>query len=111
MERLDDYARFLKPGWHLRIPKSRVRDPCSDGWEESLLNMPMKGSVRSYRKGRLHIHDIKEEDCWDLHVDKVDPNKDPVQHLLHDAPSLVAGVALFAVSAYLMIKLGGGILL
>ncbi|MDD3398909.1 MAG: hypothetical protein PHW93_04850 [Candidatus Methanomethylophilaceae archaeon] len=106
MERLDDFARFLSPGRHMRIPKTRVRDPSADGWKEVLLYLPMKGSVRSYRKGCLHIHDIEEEDCWDLHLDKVDPEQDPVRHLLSDAPVLILSAAFFVASALLMAKFG-----
>ena len=104
MEHLDDFARFLLPGRHMRIPKSRVQDPCSDGWKEVLLYLPMKGSVRSYRKGCLHIHDIAEDECWDLHLDKVDPEQDPIRHLINDAPALVISAACFVISALLMAK-------
>ncbi|MGE4274817.1 MAG: hypothetical protein AB7E27_01990 [Candidatus Methanomethylophilaceae archaeon] len=106
MESLDDFARFLSPGKHMRIPKSKVRDPRADGWNEALLYMPMKGSVGSFRKGCLHIHDIKEDDSWDLHLDKVDPQEGPVRHLLSDAPALMLSAALFVASALLMAKFG-----
>lgn len=106
MDSLDEFARFLSPGKHMRVPKSRVKHPDSDGWTEALLYMPYKGSVGSYRKGCLHVHDMASEDCWDMHIDKVDPQLSPIRHLVNDAPALVLSAALFVATAIIMAKFG-----
>jgi hypothetical protein len=51
-----------------------------------------KGANKQFRYGKLHIREY--DDHYIVHMDKVDPRKDPVGHLLIDAPEyLVATVA------------------
>jgi len=70
------------------VPKS-VR-PIID-YEETLLGSK-KGAMKQFRYGQLHIREYK--DYYIVHMDKVDPRKDPIGHLLIDAPEyLVARMA------------------
>jgi hypothetical protein len=70
------------------IPKS-VRPIIS--YEETFLGNK-KGANKQFRYGKLHIREY--DDHYVVHMDKVDPRKDPVGHLLIDAPEyLVATVA------------------
>jgi hypothetical protein len=66
------------------IPKS-VRPII--GYEETLLGTK-KGAKKQFRYGRLHIREYK--DYYVVHMDKVDPRKDPLGHLLIDAPEYLA---------------------
>ena len=51
-----------------------------------------KGANKQFRYGKLHIREYDE--YYVVHMDKVDPRKDPVGHLLIDAPEyLVATMA------------------
>lgn len=77
------------------IPKEEFVMP--EGAEETWLGDP-KGSVKQYRAGNLHIREYLN--CFEVHEDKVDPRRDPLGHLIKDAPEyLVAGVAIAVVSA------------
>jgi len=60
-------------------------------YEETFLGNK-KGANKQFRYGKLHIREY--DDHYVVHMDKVDPSKDPVGHLLIDAPEyLVATVA------------------
>jgi hypothetical protein len=50
-----------------------------------------KGAKRQYRYGNLHIRDY--ETHYTVHMDRVDPLKNPLGHLLVDAPEYLAGAA------------------
>ena len=50
-----------------------------------------KGAKRQYRYGNLHIRDYDTH--YTVHMDRVDPLKNPLGHLLVDAPEYLAGVA------------------
>lgn len=54
-----------------------------------------KGAKRQYRYGNLHIRDYDSH--YTVHMDKVDPRKDPLGHLLVDAPEYLVGVAAAAI--------------
>ncbi|MDP9288242.1 MAG: hypothetical protein M3P08_08605 [Thermoproteota archaeon] len=66
------------------VPKS-VR-PIID-YEETFLGT-QKGAKKQFRYGKLHIREYK--DFYIVHMDKVDPRKDPMGHLLIDAPEYLA---------------------
>ena len=38
-------------------------------------------------KGRFHVHETKTE--WRVHLDRYDPQKNPLMHLVDDAPLLL----------------------
>jgi hypothetical protein len=61
------------------------------GLTETLLGDP-KGSVRQYRNSRgLHVREY--EDRYEIHVDSVDPQEDPLGHLVFDSPEILSAIA------------------
>lgn len=63
----------------------RAVRPIIDYEETSLGNK--KGAIKQFRYGKLHIREYK--DYLVVHMDKVDPRKDPLGHLLIDAPEYI----------------------
>lgn len=53
------------------------------------------GATKQYRYGNLHIREY--DDKFLVHMDKVDPLKNPLGHLLVDAPEVLIGLASAAV--------------
>jgi len=51
----------------------------------------MNGAKRQYRYGNLHIREY--DDKYLVHMDKVDPRKNPLGHLIFDAPEVLVGLA------------------
>ena len=105
MMSLDKYAAHLRPGLdEICIPKVSPAEQLA-GWEKDDLYLPRGGSRASYRKEELHTLDFGDRFC--VHRDHVDPKKDPIGHLVYDAPVvLFAGLALVFVIgfAYLMTR-------
>jgi hypothetical protein len=56
-----------------------------------------KGAKRQFRNGTLHIREY--ETYYAVHVDKVDPLKSPLAHLIVDAPEYIVGTAAAALVA------------
>ena len=71
------------------VPRS-IRDTPPDMIQETRLGYS-RGSVRQYRYGRLHIREY--EDAFVVHTDTADPRRDPLGHLVYDAPEILAGMA------------------
>jgi hypothetical protein len=71
---------FLDGEGCIIVPKS-VR-PIID-YKESFFGTK-KGAKKQFRHGNLHIRQF--EKYYTVHTDKVDPAKDPLGHLLMDAP-------------------------
>lgn len=76
-------------GDEIAVPKE-LREFMIDGAEETFLGQK-NGAKKQYRYGNLHIREY--EDKFLIHTDKVDPRKDPLGHLLYDAPEVLAGIA------------------
>ncbi len=79
-------------GWQenegeIRVPKE-AREFVPDWAEETVLGEP-QGSRRQYRYGNLHIREY--DDCYTVHADRVDPRRDPLGHLVRDAPEVLIG--------------------
>ncbi len=53
------------------------------------------GASKQYRYGNLHIREY--DDKYLVHMDKVDPLKDPLGHLIFDAQEILVGLASGAV--------------
>lgn len=53
-----------------------------------------KGAKRQYRYGNLHIRDYDSH--YTIHMDRVDPRKSPLGHLLVDAPEYLVGATAAA---------------
>jgi hypothetical protein len=49
------------------------------------------GANKQYRYGNLHIREY--DDKYLLHMDKIDPRKDPLGHLVADAPEILVSIA------------------
>ena len=64
------------------------------GYNETYLGN-RKGARRQFRYKNLHIREYRR--YYTVHVDRVDPRKDPIGHLLIDAPEFLAGI-IFIIS-------------
>ena len=49
------------------------------------------GAKKQYRYGNLHIREY--DDKFLVHMDTVDPRKNPIGHLVSDAPEVLVGLA------------------
>lgn len=77
------------PGDEIEVPKE-LREFMLEDAEETILGQK-NGAEKQYRYGNLHIREY--DDKFLLHTDKVDPRKDPIGHLVHDAPEVLIGLA------------------
>ena len=59
------------------------------------------GALRQFRAGKLHIREYYS--YYSVHSDKVDPLKDPLGHLIFDAPEYLVGM-LSGFSIYSTLK-------
>ena len=53
------------------------------------------GATKQYRYGNLHIREY--DDKFLVHMDKIDPTKNPLGHLIVDAPEVLIGLVLASV--------------
>jgi len=72
----------------IEVPKS-VRPIMPDAAQETDLG-ERKSAKKQYRYGNLHIREY--DDRYIVHIDKVDPRKDPLGHLLKDSPETLLGI-------------------
>lgn len=79
------------PG-EIEVPKE-LREFMLSGAEETVLGH-RNGAKKQYRYGNLHIREY--DDKFLVHSDKVDPRKDVLGHLVHDAPEVLIGLACAA---------------
>lgn len=77
------------PMGEIEVPKE-LREFMLEGAEETFLGQK-NGAKKQYRYGNLHIREYDEK--FLLHTDKIDPRKDPIGHLVHDAPEVLVGLA------------------
>ncbi len=73
----------------IEVPKE-IRPFMLEDAEETPLGQK-NGAIKQYRYGNLHIREY--DDKYLVHMDKVDPRKDPIGHLVLDAPEVLLGVA------------------
>jgi hypothetical protein len=73
----------------IEVPKE-IRPFMLEEAEETKLGQK-NGADRQYRYGNLHIREY--EDKYMVHMDKIDPRKDPLGHLVRDAPEVLIGLA------------------
>jgi len=76
-------------GDEIEVPKE-LREFMLDKAEETLLGKK-NGAYKQYRYGNLHIREYNDK--FLVHTDKIDPRKDPIGHLIHDAPEVLIGLA------------------
>ncbi len=77
----------------IEVPKE-LRPFMLGGAQETKLGHK-NGANKQYRYGNLHIREY--DDKYLVHVDKVDPLKDPLGHLILDAQEVLVGLASGAV--------------
>ena len=73
----------------IEVPKN-LRQFMLEGAEETNLG-DKKGARKQFRYGNLHIREY--DDKFTVHSDKIDPRKNPLGHLLIDAPEVLVGLA------------------
>ena len=77
----------------IEVPKE-LRHFMMDGATETILGKK-NGANKQYRYQNLHIREY--DDKYLVHMDTVDPRKDPLGHLIHDAPEILVGMACGAI--------------
>ena len=73
----------------IEVPRE-VRPFMLDQAEETKLGQK-NGANTQYRYGNLHIREY--DDKYLVHADKIDPRKNPLGHLVFDAPEVLVGLA------------------
>lgn len=77
------------PGNEIEVPKE-LREFMLEEAEETTLGHK-NGAEKQYRYGNLHIREY--DDKFLVHTDRIDPRKDPIGHLVLDAPEVLIGLA------------------
>ena len=77
------------PGDEIEVPKE-LREFMLEDAEETILGQK-NGATKQYRYGNLHIREY--DDKFLVHSDRIDPRKDPIGHLVKDAPEVLIGLA------------------
>ena len=77
------------PGDEIEVPKE-LREFMLEEAEETILGQK-NGADKQYRYGNLHIREYGDK--FLIHNDKIDPRKDPMVHLVYDAPEVLIGLA------------------
>lgn len=77
------------PRDEIEVPKE-LREFMLERAEETELGQK-NGAKRQFRYGNLHIREY--DDKFLIHSDKIDPRKDPLGHLILDAPEILIGIA------------------
>ena len=73
----------------IEVPKE-IRPFMLENAEETKLGQK-NGAAKQYRYGNLHIREYGDK--YLVHMDKIDPRKDPLGHLVRDAPEVLIGLA------------------
>ena len=76
-------------GDEIEVPKE-LREFMLEGAEETFLGQK-NGAQKQYRYGNLHIREYDKK--FLVHTDRIDPRKDPIGHLVYDAPEVLIGLA------------------
>lgn len=77
----------------IEVPKE-IRPFMLEQAEETKLGQKNNAN-KQYRYGNLHIREY--DDRYLIHMDKVDPRKDPIGHLIFDAPEVLIGLVTAAI--------------
>jgi hypothetical protein len=77
----------------IEVPKE-IRPFMLEQAEETKLGHKNNAN-KQYRYGNLHIREY--DDKYLIHMDKIDPRKDPIGHLIFDAPEVLVGLASAAI--------------
>jgi len=85
MPPLTDFLGPLHQGvWEVIVPQESVTEPLEPTWKRSALNVPSPGTVASFRNGQYHAHETERD--YRVHLDRYDPERNPIMHLVDDAP-------------------------
>jgi uncharacterized membrane protein HdeD (DUF308 family) len=85
LARLDDFLGPLHQGvWEVIVPRPEVTEPLGPDWKSSALNVPSPETIASYRNGQYHVHETEQD--YRVHMDRYNPEKNPLLHLIDDAP-------------------------
>ena len=76
------------PKDEIAVPKE-LREFMLTRAEETALGQK-NGAKKQFRYGNLHIREY--DDKFLVHTDKIDPRKDPIGHLVYDAPEVLVGL-------------------
>jgi len=76
------------PRDEIEVPKE-LREFMLEAAEETTLGQK-NGAKRQFRYGNLHIREY--DDKFLVHIDRIDPRKDPLGHLVCDAPEILVGL-------------------
>jgi len=76
------------PSDEIEVPKE-LREFMPKKAQETLLGQK-NGADKQYRYGNLHIREY--DDKFLVHNDRIDPRKDPIGHLVCDAPEVLIGL-------------------
>ncbi len=74
----------------IRISKETL-DELSEDFEETSLGDPM-GARRQFRSKEDGAHVREYDDNFTVHIDRADPRKRPLQHLLLDSPETLGAL-------------------
>ncbi|NOS62671.1 MAG: hypothetical protein HOO66_06510 [Nitrosarchaeum sp.] len=77
------------PRDEIEVPKE-LREFMLDEAKETTLGQK-NGAKRQFRYGNLHIREYNDK--FLVHTDRIDPRKDPIGHLVYDAPEILIGLA------------------
>lgn len=77
------------PSDEIEVPKE-IREFMLEEAEETILGQK-NGAYKQFRYGNLHIREYGDK--FLVHNDKIDPRKDPMGHLVYDAPEVLIGIA------------------
>ena len=85
MPPLTDFLGPLHQGvWEVIVPHDSVTEPLEPTWKRSAINVPSPGTIASYRNGQYHAHETEQD--YRVHMDRYDPDRNPIMHLVDDAP-------------------------
>lgn len=104
-------ARVLMAG-SLTVPKvdsfgNRIPEPFSSGLFRRSIGEP-KGQIADWRASvegsEKGIHIVEFRDRYELHVDRYDPYKSPLKHIVYDSPKTGISLVLGGIGAALFIR-------
>jgi hypothetical protein len=90
---LDEHADWLRGSEFRQLTVSKtVADEIPPEFTRSRLAARREGAVASYRDSRRRdsVHIVEYPDRWELHVDRYNPRREPLGHVLVDAPEQTA---------------------
>ena len=91
--------KFLNNG--KEIPR-----PEKSGWFKKHIG-EIKGQIADWRGSFIGavkgIHIVEFNNYYECHIDRIDPLKNPIGHLIHDSPSTLIYLGIGALILYLLI--------